>query len=114
MSQPKPLSRRDVLQTATLLGVSLVATSGAAAEGPSAGFLSNDSGLVTGKMKPLKYEEIPPLVKNSILAIEDARFYEHIGIDPAKSSRGAAQLVASRSALNRFDHRSTAAGSPGR
>ncbi|HEX8920055.1 MAG TPA: hypothetical protein VF766_01175, partial [Pyrinomonadaceae bacterium] len=26
------------------------------------------------KRIPLKYEEIPPLVKNSILAIEDARF----------------------------------------
>jgi penicillin-binding protein 1A len=36
------------------------------------------------KRIPLKYEEIPPLVKNSILAIEDARFYEHIGIDPIR------------------------------
>jgi penicillin-binding protein 1A len=36
------------------------------------------------KRIPLKYEEIPPLVKNSILAIEDARFYEHMGIDPIR------------------------------
>ena len=36
------------------------------------------------KRIPLKFEEIPPLVKNSILAIEDARFYEHIGIDPIR------------------------------
>jgi penicillin-binding protein 1A len=36
------------------------------------------------KRIPLKYEEIPPLVKNSILAIEDARFYDHIGIDPIR------------------------------
>ncbi|MGA9994451.1 MAG: PBP1A family penicillin-binding protein, partial [Pyrinomonadaceae bacterium] len=33
---------------------------------------------------PLKYEEIPPLVKNSVLAIEDARFYDHVGIDPIR------------------------------
>jgi penicillin-binding protein 1A len=36
------------------------------------------------KRIPLKYEQIPPLVKNSILAIEDARFYDHIGIDPIR------------------------------
>jgi penicillin-binding protein 1A len=36
------------------------------------------------KRIPLKFEEIPPLVKNSILAIEDARFYDHIGIDPIR------------------------------
>ena len=36
------------------------------------------------KRIPLKFEEIPPQVKNSILAIEDARFYDHIGIDPIR------------------------------
>src|ERR687895_264835 len=36
------------------------------------------------KRIPLKFAEIPPLVKNSILAIEDARFYDHIGIDPIR------------------------------
>jgi penicillin-binding protein 1A len=36
------------------------------------------------KRIPLKYEEIPQLLKNSILAIEDARFYDHIGIDPIR------------------------------
>ena len=36
------------------------------------------------KRIPLKFEEIPPLVKNSILAIEDARFYDHMGIDPIR------------------------------
>src|SRR6476660_8858939 len=34
------------------------------------------------KRIPLKYEEIPPNVKNAILAVEDARFYDHMGIDP--------------------------------
>src|SRR5438876_9971725 len=36
------------------------------------------------KRIPLKYEEIPPVMKNAILAIEDARFYDHIGIDPIR------------------------------
>ena len=36
------------------------------------------------KRIPLKYEEIPPMMKNAILAIEDARFYDHIGIDPIR------------------------------
>jgi penicillin-binding protein 1A len=33
---------------------------------------------------PLKYEEIPPVLKNAILAVEDARFYDHVGIDPIR------------------------------
>jgi penicillin-binding protein 1A len=36
------------------------------------------------KRIPLKYDEIPPVVKNAILAVEDARFYEHVGIDPIR------------------------------
>src|SRR6266581_265740 len=36
------------------------------------------------KRIPLKYEEIPPLMKNAILAVEDARFYDHVGIDPIR------------------------------
>jgi len=36
------------------------------------------------KRIPLKYEEIPPVMKNAILAIEDARFYDHVGIDPIR------------------------------
>src|SRR5687767_4425905 len=33
---------------------------------------------------PLKYEEIPPHVRNSILAVEDVRFFDHVGIDPIR------------------------------
>ncbi len=33
---------------------------------------------------PLRYEEIPANVKNAILAVEDTRFYDHIGIDPIR------------------------------
>ncbi len=36
------------------------------------------------KRIPLKYEEIPQVLKNAILAVEDARFYDHIGIDPIR------------------------------
>ncbi len=36
------------------------------------------------KRIPLKYHEIPPLVRNAILAVEDARFYDHVGIDPIR------------------------------
>jgi penicillin-binding protein 1A len=36
------------------------------------------------KRIPLKYEEIPPVLKNAVLAVEDARFYDHIGIDPIR------------------------------
>lgn len=65
MSKPTPLSRREVLQTAGLLGVSAAAISSQTwADQPSAGGISfaKESGLVTGKMKPLKYEEIPGLL----------------------------------------------------
>jgi penicillin-binding protein 1A len=36
------------------------------------------------KRIPLKYEEIPQVLKNAILAVEDVRFYHHIGIDPIR------------------------------
>src|SRR5436309_3891074 len=36
------------------------------------------------KRIPLKYEEIPTNMRNAILAVEDARFYDHVGIDPIR------------------------------
>ena len=36
------------------------------------------------KRIPLKYEEIPQVLKDAILAVEDVRFYDHIGIDPIR------------------------------
>ena len=36
------------------------------------------------KRIPLKYEEIPQVLKNAILAVEDVRLYDHIGIDPIR------------------------------
>lgn len=34
------------------------------------------------KRIPIKEQDIPPMVENALLAIEDYRFYDHIGIDP--------------------------------
>jgi penicillin-binding protein 1A len=36
------------------------------------------------KRIPLKYDQIPPVMKNAILAVEDVRFYDHVGIDPIR------------------------------
>lgn len=64
MFAPKALSRREVLHTAGLLGISAAAAGTAlGAESPSPGLaMLKESGLVTGKMKPLKYEAIPGLL----------------------------------------------------
>ncbi len=63
MAQPKPLSRRQVLQTASVLGIGALgtvtsSTTSAAETLPFA----KESGLITGKLKPLKFEEIPGLL----------------------------------------------------
>ena len=59
MIHPKPLSRREVFQTATLLGVGAAVLSTGAASGAEAVPFAAGSGLVTGTPKKLKYEEIP-------------------------------------------------------
>ena len=62
MTQPRPLTRREVLQTAATLGVGAVGfalTDAAAAQGLA---FTEKSGLITGQLKPLKYEEIPGLL----------------------------------------------------
>lgn len=33
---------------------------------------------------PLTYTEIPPVLRHAILAIEDVRYYSHIGVDPIR------------------------------
>ncbi len=69
MNQPHALTRRQVLQTATLLGIGGTAMSMAstaqAAEAPA--FLG-ESGLITGKLKKLKYDEIPGLLTKAQIA----------------------------------------------
>jgi Fe-Mn family superoxide dismutase len=62
---PAPLTRRQVLQTASLLGVSAVLSQEANADDAP---LIPQSGLVTGQMKPLKYDEIPGLLTRAQVA----------------------------------------------
>ncbi len=70
MTQPKPLSRREVLQTAAALGIGGTALALAEPLAPLAQSAYSaeplpfvaQSGLITGKLKPLKYEEIPGLL----------------------------------------------------
>src|SRR6516165_9104157 len=65
MFAPKPLTRRQVLQTASVLGISALSLSqlpdAAGAEGAGPDF-APQSGLITKQMKALKYEEIPGLL----------------------------------------------------
>lgn len=42
---------------------------------------------------PLEYKEIPERMKQAILAIEDTRFYEHMGIDPVRLSGAVLESV---------------------
>ena len=62
MFHPKRLSRREVLQTATVLGVGAVGAALAAETRAADAPFALDSGLVTGRPKPLKYVEIPGLL----------------------------------------------------
>lgn len=100
MFNPKALSRREVLQTAGLLGVAAAATGTALTTPTVAAALSfaEHSGLVTGQPKPLKYEEFPGLLtKNQVtphyqahyggalkrfMTIEDQLDKLHAGKDP--------------------------------
>ncbi|HVF21889.1 MAG TPA: PBP1A family penicillin-binding protein, partial [Pyrinomonadaceae bacterium] len=43
--------------------------------------LSNDISAKAGKREALSYDEIPPMLVNAILAIEDRRFFDHSGVD---------------------------------
>lgn len=65
MFAPRPLTRRQVLQTASVLGVSALphsTLSNADAAEPAGPAFAPESGLVTKQLKTLKYEEIPGLL----------------------------------------------------
>src|SRR5262245_55631347 len=42
---------------------------------------------------PLEYDQIPERMKQAIMAIEDARFYNHFGIDPVRLSGAVVESV---------------------
>jgi len=46
---------------------------------------------------PLEYREIPERMKQAILAIEDTRFYEHMGIDPVRLVGATIQNISTQS-----------------
>jgi len=49
--------------------------------------LTTDASLKTGQQQMLTYPEIPPVMVQAILAIEDRRFFQHNGIDARGISR---------------------------
>ena len=56
--------------------------------------LSNDVSSKGGKREVLTFKEIPPVLVNAILAIEDHRFFDHSGVDFAGLVRAALRNVA--------------------
>ena len=55
--------------------------------------LAADGKTVVGEFSlerrlPVNYDQIPDLMKNAIFAIEDDRFYQHIGVDPIRYREG--------------------------
>lgn len=62
MNQPRALNRREVLQTASLLGIGGAGLTLARKAAAGAFPFTEESGLITGQLKPLKYEEIPGLL----------------------------------------------------
>ncbi|MCI0639962.1 MAG: Fe-Mn family superoxide dismutase [Gemmataceae bacterium] len=121
MSQPKALARREVLQTAAALGIGGAAlTLAPSAHGAQAGgnqlHFAAQSGLVTGKPKELRYEEIPGLLTkaqvtphyrahysgalNRFNAIETALDERFRGKDPLG---GDAYILLQKDKLNRMN-----------
>lgn len=43
--------------------------------------LTDDENLKIGEQKTLSYNDLPPVLVNAILAIEDRRFFQHSGLD---------------------------------
>ncbi len=62
MSQPKGLNRRQVMQTAGMLGIGATAWASSGMVSAAGLPFTQASGLVTGQLKPLKYQEIPGLL----------------------------------------------------
>lgn len=59
---------------------------------------ADDGKTVIGELSlerriPLEYREIPERMKQALMAIEDARFYDHIGIDPVRLAGAVVQSV---------------------
>ena len=60
--------------------------------------IADDGKTVIGELSlerriPLEYKDIPEQMKQALMAIEDARFYDHIGIDPVRLAGAVVQSV---------------------
>ncbi len=69
--------------------------------------LTTDAAMKTGQRTTLAYTDIPPVVTQAILAIEDRRFFTHSGIDPA----GLGRALISWTGFNRDDELERQGGS---
>ena len=56
--------------------------------------LSNDLSAKAGKREVLTFKEIPPVLVNAILAIEDRRFFDHSGVDVSGLTRAVVRNAA--------------------
>ncbi|MFN0088547.1 MAG: PBP1A family penicillin-binding protein [Blastocatellia bacterium] len=59
---------------------------------------ADDGKTVIGELSlerriPIEFKQIPETLKDAILAIEDTRFYEHIGVDPVRMAGAAIQNI---------------------
>lgn len=62
--------------------------------------IADDGKTVIGELSlerriPLDYNQIPEQMKQALLAIEDTRFYEHIGVDPVRIAGAAFRNILS-------------------
>ena len=60
--------------------------------------LTDDVQLKIGEQKTLTYKDLPPVLVNAIVAIEDRRFFQHSGID----GRGVARAIVNWISNGRF------------
>ena len=74
---------------------------------------SNDNQLIAEfgqyRRRPVSYEQVPDNLRNAFISIEDARFYQHKGVDfswNCKSSRISAKKSASDSRCKYYHHAS--------
>ncbi|MFN2493362.1 MAG: transglycosylase domain-containing protein [Pyrinomonadaceae bacterium] len=59
--------------------------------------LTTDAALKTGQQQTLTYQDVPPVLVQAILSIEDRRFFEHNGIDIRGIGRAVVNAFATRS-----------------
>ena len=69
------------------------------------------SQLSASKIEPVQFSQLPKVLTDAVVAVEDKRFYEHTGIDMRSIFRAVGSRCAARQLFggSQYDH--TAAGS---